>query len=164
MGGIQLRNQRIADAKRFFKILNNPHFIFFSAKPLTLEEEIDFLRLNPGKRKRNFEYNYAITYNGTLVGAIGLRINQHVPYIAEMGYFIDEAYWNRGFATQAVKKIEAIAFNKLKLRRIEIMVIPGNKASIRVATKSGYRREGLLKKRMRLNNSYRDGILFAKTH
>ncbi len=163
MAAIHLRNQRISDAKRYFVILNNPNFKFFSIKPISLEEEKDFLRKNPLKRKNNFEYNYAVMHGRDLVGAVGLRINQHVPYMAEMGYFIDESCWNRGFATQAVKKIEAIGFKELKLRRIEIVILPGNRASIKVASKCGYRKEGLLKKRILRNNNYEDAYLFAKT-
>jgi hypothetical protein len=36
---IELRPQRVYDAKRFFEILSNPNFIYFSAKPKSIEEE-----------------------------------------------------------------------------------------------------------------------------
>ncbi|MCJ7801700.1 MAG: hypothetical protein MUP82_05015 [Candidatus Marinimicrobia bacterium] len=60
---IELRNQRVSDAKRFFKILKNPNFTYFDICPKDLEAEKEFLRLNADKRKNNIEHNYAILYN-----------------------------------------------------------------------------------------------------
>jgi hypothetical protein len=39
-----LRNQRVSDAKRFFEILSNPNFIYFPAKPRSIEDEKNFLK------------------------------------------------------------------------------------------------------------------------
>ncbi len=41
---IEIRNQRVSDAKRFFEILNNPSFKHFDAYPKSVEEEREFLR------------------------------------------------------------------------------------------------------------------------
>ncbi|MBU0528875.1 hypothetical protein KKF86_03855, partial [bacterium] len=48
---IELRNQRVSDAKRFFKILKNPNFTYFNVCPKDLEAEKAFLKLNADKRK-----------------------------------------------------------------------------------------------------------------
>ena len=55
---VELRYQRISDAKRFFDILNNPNFQYFKVCPENIEAEKEFLRLNSEKRKNNKEFNY----------------------------------------------------------------------------------------------------------
>lgn len=163
MKEIKIRNQSVRDAFRFCEILNNPNFVHFSVASPSLEEEIEFLKANARKRNRNFEYNYSILLNDLVIGAIGLRINQHQKFIGELGYFIDEDYWNRGYATSAVRIVEKIGFRELNLTRIEVPIIPGNTASIRVAEKCGYQKEGLLKQRLFIRNRFEDACLFAKT-
>jgi len=159
---VTLRNQRVSDAKRFFQILSNPNFIYFPAKPKSIEDEKNFLKQNKLKRKNKAEFNYAITYKDNLVGAIGIRIDQFRPYIGELGYFVDEKYWGKGIAAEAVKLAEKIGFGKLGLKRIEIMMIRKNKASENVAAKCGYKKEGIVRKKLLLSNQYYDGYLYAK--
>lgn len=50
--GISIRYQQVGDAKRFFEILNNPNFLYFPAKPKTIEAEKEFLRKNAATAKR----------------------------------------------------------------------------------------------------------------
>jgi ribosomal-protein-alanine N-acetyltransferase len=162
MAHIELRKQRISDAKRFYEILNNPNFIYFPVKPKSLEEEEGFLRKNAEKRKKNFEHNFAILYNEKVVGAIGIKIDQHRTYIGEIGYFVDEKYWGEGIATEAVKLTEKIGVDELGLRRIEILMAIENTASEKVAIKNGYVKEGILKGKLKDGNEYRDAFLYAK--
>ena len=48
---IELRHQRLSDAKRFFEILNNPNFKYFHVCPKDVEAEREFLRQNINKKK-----------------------------------------------------------------------------------------------------------------
>ncbi len=162
MNLVKIRPQRTTDAKRFFEILNNNNMIYFGVRPSSFEDEKEFLLLNSNKRKNNFEHNYTILYDSIIVGAISIVINQHLKYIGEIGYFIDEIYWNKGIATEAVKLIENIGFNDLNLERIEIVTIPENIGSLKVAEKCNYQKEGLLRKRLNLFGKYYNAYLYAK--
>ena len=159
---IQLRPQRISDAKRFFEILSNAGFTYFPAKPCSIEEERAFLRQNSRKRKEKSEYNFSILYNGILVGATGARIEKTRPYIAEAGYFIGEAYWRRGIATAALKQLEAFVLENTDVHRIEIRMATDNRVSERVALKCGFKKEGTMLKSLRVSNSWCDCYLYAK--
>lgn len=156
-----IRLQRVSDAERFCKILNNKNFLYFSIKP-SLEDEIVFLSQNAKKRKKNFEHNYTIIYDKKIAGAVGIKINQHSVHVGGIGYFIDENFWNKGIASSAVKLIEQIGFNELNLERIEILMIPENISSVRVAEKCGYKKEGLLSNRIFNEGKYHDAYLYAK--
>ncbi|MFP4514732.1 MAG: GNAT family N-acetyltransferase [Parcubacteria group bacterium] len=159
---IELRNQRVSDAKRFYEILNNPNFKYLKICPKDVEAEKDFLRQNTKKRKNNISYNYAILFNGKVVGGCGIKINQHRTFIGEIGYFLDEKYWGKGITTKAVKILEKIGFEKLGLNRIEILMNPGNIASEKVAIKCGYKKEGTMKKVIKNGNEFFDAHLYAK--
>ncbi len=159
---VELRYQRVSDAERFFEILSNPNFEFFEVNIKSVEEEREWLKKNYEKREKNQEYNYTILYQGEIVGACGVMVDQHREHIGEMGYFIDEEYWGKGIATEAVKKLEKIAFEELELIRLEIRMEPENTASIKVAEKCGYSKEGLVKKAYLRDGVYRDCLLYAK--
>lgn len=159
---IELRPQKVSDAKRFYEILKNPNFKFLTTEVKNVNDEIKFLEQNIEKRKKNIEHNYSILYNRLVVGACGIKINQHRNFIGEIGYFIDEKYWGKGIATEAVKELEKISFKKLKLKRIEIIMNIKHKASEKVAIKHGYKKEGIMKKSLKNKNRYFDAYLYAK--
>ena len=159
---IELRNQRVSDAKRFFEILNNPNFKYFHVCPKDVESEKEFLRQNAKKRKNNLAYNYAILFKGKLVGGCGIKIDQHRTFIGEIGYFLDEAFWGKGIVTKAVKILEKIGFQKLGLKRINILMDPKNLGSEKVAIKCGYKKEGTMKKSIKDGNKFSDAHLYAK--
>lgn len=163
MPKIKLRLQKISDAKRFYEILNNDNFIYFGARPKSVADERKWLKENPKRQKNNTDWGYTIIYGKEIVGGIGIKINFHRKYIGEIGYFIDEKYWNKGIASQAVKLIEKIGFKKLKLSRIEILMQPVNKASEKVAIKNGYIKEGQMRKVFRSKEGeMKDCYLYAK--
>ena len=161
---ITLRLQQISDAQRFFEILNNPNFLYFGSQPDSIEAEIAWLAGNEKRFREHKEWNYTNLKGEEVIGGIGVKINQHRSYIGEIGYFIDEAYWGQGIATEAVRLLEIICFEELKMTRIELLMLPENIASERVATKSGYSKEGILKKALvHKDGSKRDCLLYAKT-
>lgn len=156
---IILRKQRVSDAKRFYEILHNPHFEYFTLPPKSLEAEKEFLR--EGK-KNKLHHGYTIIIDDIVVGACGIKIDQRKQYIGEIGYCIDEKYWGRGIATRAVKLLEKVGFTALKLQRIEIKMDPRNGASERVAIKCGYQKEGTTRKSIKRGDEFRDQHLYAK--
>jgi len=159
---VTIREQKVSDAPRFFEILSSPNFIHFSAKPKSLEEEIKFLEQNILKKENNQEYNFAILFNNILVGGIGLKIDQKRSYIAEAGYFIDENYWGNNIASSALKLLEAFAFDKHLVKRIELKIVTLNRSSEKVAIKCGYDKEGTAKQMLLINDKYYDCYLYAK--
>ena len=160
---IELRKQRISDAKKFFEILSHPEFTYFS-RPKNLEAEKEFLRRSAKKRKDNIAHNYAILYNGKLIGGCGIKIDQHRKFIGEIGYFLDRSYWGKGITTKAVKLLEKIGFKKLGLKRITILMNPKNIGSEKVAIKNNYQKEGTLKHSIEEDTGYAHAHIYAKTN
>jgi len=100
--------------------------------------------------------------NDNVVGGCGIRINQHRKHIGEIGYFVDETHWGKSIAPKAVKLLENIAFQTFRLRRLEILTHPDNKASERVAIKCGYHKEGTLRKVIEHSKGFWDAHIYAK--
>lgn len=64
---------------------------------------------------------------------------------AGVGYWVLARARRRGLATAAVRMLTRWAMADAGLRRIEALVEPGNRASLRVLERSSFRREGLLR-------------------
>jgi RimJ/RimL family protein N-acetyltransferase len=83
------------------------------------------------------EYTYAIEADSLLVGSIALR-----PIAAEredLGYWIGQPYWDRGYATAAARAVIALAFSFLDVDKLTASHLARNAASGRVMEKCGMR-------------------------
>lgn len=78
-----------------------------------------------------------------------------------LGYKLDEMAINKGFITEAVKKVIEIAFETYELHRIEASIMPKNIRSIRVVEKLGFEYEGLSKKYLKINGEWEDHAHYA---
>lgn len=163
MPAVKIRPQEVSDAERFFEIIKNTNCEFIEMPVETLEDERRLLKMNDVKRKNNFEHNYSIFFDEEIVGACGIRIDQHRPWVGEIGYFVDNDYQRKGIATEAVRLLEKIGFDMLKLHRITILMNTRNPASEQVALKCGYEKEGIAKKIHRIGKEYYDCFVYSKT-
>jgi RimJ/RimL family protein N-acetyltransferase len=79
----------------------------------------------------------AITIDDELVGGIGVGVRDHDDW--ELGYWLGEPYWNRGYASEAAFALRDYAFERLKLPRMVAGHYADNHASGRILTKIGFR-------------------------
>ena len=63
----------------------------------------------------------------------------------DLGYEISKPYRNKGYATEAIRKIVRYGFDVMELKRIQTQIIPENVASIRSCEKAGFTQEGILR-------------------
>jgi RimJ/RimL family protein N-acetyltransferase len=159
---IELRKPLISDAKRYFEILSHPDFHFFPAKPASVNAEKDFLRDIKDRIKNGTEHSFAVIANGKHIGGAGINMIKMFPYRCEIGYFIDSKYWGRGIATKVVGLLEKFIAENMDVVRIEITMAKNNIGSRRVAIKSGYKKEALMKKYMKVGEKFHDNYLYAK--
>lgn len=98
-----------------------------------------------------------------IVGASGLhRIDWQVPRF-EIGYWVRTPEHGRGYATEAVRALERLAFEDLGARRVEIRADPLNTRSCSIPERLGYEREGVLRNEsVATDGSVRDTVVYAK--
>ena len=92
--------------------------------------------------------NFAIRdRNLNLIGGIGFHLKYGLKsHKDEIGYWLAKDFWNKGIMTKVVKKFCEMGFTENNLVRIEAIVFENNAASARVLEKSGFIKEGLLRK------------------
>ena len=67
----------------------------------------------------------------------------------------------KGHMTRAVAAAVRFGFATLRLHRIEAACIPDNAPSIALLQRNGFRREGLARAYLKINDAWRDHVLFA---
>jgi RimJ/RimL family protein N-acetyltransferase len=103
---------------------------------------------------------FAIEVDGEFTGGIGLH--KKMEHCFDVGYWITEKNWGKGFATEALKTITDLAFGELKIDRIQAFVFEGNEPSEKVLEKCGYEYEGFLKKSHKKGSTFYNSRLYAK--
>lgn len=98
---------------------------------------------------------------GTLAGTIGLFRADWVVRSAEVAYGVRPAWRGRGIATDALRTLAHWAVLECALRRVELRVDTANAASIRVAEKAGFHREGVLRHAEAGPEGNRDQVVFS---
>jgi [ribosomal protein S5]-alanine N-acetyltransferase len=99
---------------------------------------------------------------GQLVGDISLfQVRRGPLERSYLGYSIDRDNNDKGYATEAVKLIVKFGFENLNLHRIEAGANPENIASMRVLEKSGFHKEGIERKGIKINGKWQDHQVFS---
>ena len=94
-----------------------------------------------------------------LLGSVGFWLEGHDR--AGFGYWTSKEARGCGVATRALRLLTRWAVREHDLARLQLMVEPANAASIRVAEKVGFRREGLLRSYLELKGTRRDVFLYS---
>jgi RimJ/RimL family protein N-acetyltransferase len=164
LGDINVRSWRKDDLKSLVRHANNakiaanlrdqfPH-------PYTRRDGIDFLEY---AHTQEPECSFAIDLHGEAVGGVGFLLGRDIARMsAEMGYWLSEELWGQGIATRAVAAMSDWALESYKLTRVFAMAFAHNAGSIRVLEKSGFEREGVMRRSAIKNEVVLDQILFAK--
>jgi len=95
------------------------------------------------------------------IGSISLwNINwQHLR--AQIGIWIIPSYWGKGFGEKSINLIKNIAFNHLKINRLEAYIAKENIKSLVLFEKCGFKEEGKLKQYLNLQGKYHDAVIVA---
>jgi RimJ/RimL family protein N-acetyltransferase len=94
-----------------------------------------------------------------LVGAVSLVAISHQDSRAEMGYWIGECYWGKGYCTEAARVLLDHAFGHLALNRVCARYLKRNGASGRVLEKIGMREEGCLRQENKKWDTFEDVVV-----
>jgi RimJ/RimL family protein N-acetyltransferase len=101
---------------------------------------------------------------GEAVGGIGLEVGSDIQCrSAEIGYWLGEAFWGKGIATDAVRATTGYGFEALDLTRVFAVSFANSSASIRVLEKCGYVREGIMRRSVIKEGVVIDQVLYALT-
>ncbi|HMQ67660.1 MAG TPA: GNAT family N-acetyltransferase [Ignavibacteria bacterium] len=110
-------------------------------------------------RDNNTDHLFAIEKDGMHVGGIGIHIKGE--HKAEIGYWLGEEYWRKGYLTVALNKVIDLALNDLNLKRIYAGTFENNIASEKLLLKCGFEYEGTLRKNLKKGGVYFNEKIFS---
>jgi len=94
---------------------------------------------------------------GEIVGMVNVsEIVRGALRSAYLGYCAFAPHQRQGLMTEALRLALAHVFGPLKLHRVEANIQPGNKPSISLVRKLGFRREGYSPRYLKIRGRWRD--------
>jgi len=91
--------------------------------------------------------DFAIVVGEEPVGGIGLALGSDIERVsAEVGYWVGEAFWGRGIATDALRAFIPWAMGSFALTRLYATTFAHHHASRRVLEKAGFSLEAILRR------------------
>ncbi|MDR2221817.1 MAG: GNAT family N-acetyltransferase [Flavobacteriaceae bacterium] len=153
------------DISRLVEIMKNPIYNKNTTNipfPYTEENGQFWVNLALEGVEQGDKYIFAIRLKDTptIIGGIGLGIDK-ANNKAEMGYWLDEQYWNTGMVTEAAKALVQFGFDTLGLHKIFATHFTYNEASGRIMQKIGMQQEGVLKGHTLKEGVYLDHIVYS---
>jgi ribosomal-protein-alanine N-acetyltransferase len=135
--------------------------------PLAPEDSASFAaRCGMRERERQLGsgFGFGIFLDDRFVGEVTLSSIQRGPFQnGSIGYWIDQDVAGRGLTPEAVVVVLRFAFETLRLHRIEVAIIPRNRASRRVVDKLDMRTEGVALGFLEINGEWEDHVRYAMT-
>lgn len=113
--------------------------------------------LAAAKLETNESFLICRTSDDIIVGQINLsQIFRKAFQNAYLGYQLFNGFTGHGYMTEAVEMVLEMAFEKLKLHRIEANVQPDNHPSIAVLKRTGFSKEGFSRRYLKIGGKWRD--------
>ena len=103
-----------------------------------------------------------IDVGGKAVGAIGVHPQSDINRLnGELGYWLAQELWGKGIATEAVRQMVPLAFERLPIERIYARPFGSNLASQRVLQKAGFAFEAHLRGTLIKGDRVEDELIYA---
>ena len=144
-----LRRMKVTDADAIFEILSDDQVTQYydDASFTDVSQAGDQIQAweNGFVNRRCIRWGIVRKDDDRIIGSCGYY-GFHLWHMrASIGYELARPFWRQGIMTEALHAIIDLGFGEMGLNRIEAVVMPENKASIKLLEKLGLNNEGLLK-------------------
>ncbi len=163
---LRLRQFGDADLHLFIAYRNDPTVARYQSwEGISEVEARAFLQeqkeIQPGLPGQWSQIAIELKETGMLIGDCALKIEEHDPRQAEIGYTLSRAYQGRGMAAEAVTRLLEYTFESLGLHRVIAIVDCENAASVALLERLGLRREGHFHQNVWFKGKWADEYLYA---
>ena len=138
---LTLRRWQDSDAECLYHFAKNPKIGPIAGWPphKSVEDSLNIIRTVFNKKE-----TYAVVKDDIPIGCVGLLFHPDTNHwwgegACELGYWIGEKYWGRGYAAEASKKVIQHAFEDLNIKEIYASYRIENTQSKRVLEKLGFK-------------------------
>jgi len=123
----------LANNRRVAEMLSRmPH-------PYSEADAAAFVRGSRSRDRSGCHYAAALADSGAFIGCAGLDVRE---YGLELGYWIGEPYWGRGYATEVAHALVDLAFRATDIDKLNVACRVINEASRGVIHKCGFQYVG----------------------
>ena len=134
-----LRKLKKEDLEDVLEYMSSPITLKYFVEGVYDEEKV-IKMLNPEKEQEHF--GIILKSENKIIGHIDLH-DWFMKDTYEIGWMLNDKYFNKGYGFMAAKLVLDHAFSKLKAHRVVATCQPENIASKRICEKLGMRLEGL---------------------
>ena len=135
-----LRAPHEDDIDALAHLANNANIATMVARmphPYTIADAADFVRRTKAGAIGKCVYAITEADTGAFLGCCGIEPHEDGKTV-ELGYWLGEPHWNRGYATEAAQSLTDMVFRTRDVEQIDARVRVMNIASRRVIQKCGF--------------------------
>lgn len=164
---IVLREISDTDANDYFNYMSRKEMKPYLAKE-NLPDNIDQATKdvvywkNLFYNKKSIYWAIATKNDNAMIGTIGFNVMIYDHARAEISYDLSPDYWGKGIMLKSLKQILQFADQHLQLVRVQATVMLINDRSIKALERTGFMREGILKKYEIISNKHHDYYMYAR--
>ena len=167
LGDVILREIEESDARDYFEYMSNnamEGFLTKENRPNSVEKALEEVKywgsLFP--QKRSIYWAIALKESNKMIGTAGFNLISFPNSRAEISYDLSPEYWGRGIMLKSINGILKFADVALELVRIQATVIIDNERSIKVLERTGFKKEGMLKKYEVVEGEHKDYYMYSR--
>ena len=135
----------------------------FDEEPLTnVEEALDLINWykNAGLKDR-FRWGLELKESSHLIGTCGFHCLDRKNNAVELGYDLSRNHWRQGFMFEALEAVLDVAFNHMRLNRVQAYVYTLNDGSYKLLEKLKFTREGVARDKNLFRGKYYDHYCYS---
>ena len=167
-GIVLLRSFQLEDSQETFTAIRESlpdlrPWMSWAYDDYSIHDTREFIRITRARWQEQTLFAFAVTdaKSGLVLGGCSLSHIHPVYQLCNLGYWVRSSRRGQGIAGRAARLAARYAFEKVGLVRVEIVIAPQNKASLRVARKVGAHYEGILRNRMVVGQAVYDAAMYS---
>ena len=99
----------------------------------------------------------------SLLGGINVsNIERGVMQTGNIGYWLGKDFTSKGYMYESIYTLLPYIFDQIKLNRVQAYTLEENKSSRKLLESLNFKKEGILRNSMKINNVWRDHILYSR--
>jgi [ribosomal protein S5]-alanine N-acetyltransferase len=149
----------VDDCNDLFEYLSLPEiYVFEPGDPISIDQAFDLCI----ERSKGFDFLAVELVNESkMIGHLYFgQMEQNEFQTWELGYIFNPKYQNKGYCTEASKRLIKYAFEEMKVHRVNAYCNPYNHASWKVLEKAGLQKEGYFKEKAFFRRDSEDNPLW----
>jgi RimJ/RimL family protein N-acetyltransferase len=117
--------------------------------------------LRPGEPGRWYQFALEERESAVLVGDLALKVDEHEPREAEVGFTLAPAQQGKGYGTEALRALLGYAFGTLGLHRVTAVTDALNVPAAALLERVGMRREAHFHENVFFKGAWGSELVFA---